>query len=89
MWRVTRKFKMTDRKEYQHVSSIPLPYTTKTGVQIGIAYQRPPQQLTYDGEIIQSALLGVRSFRFMSSGSIWYYTCLVILFIILAVVVGK
>jgi len=31
----------------------------------------------------------VRSFRFMSSGSIWYYTCLVILFIILAAVVGK
>jgi len=66
-----------------------VPYTTKSGLQIGIAYQPPVQPITHEGEIIQSALLGVRIPKFMSSGSIWYYTCLAVLFIIIAAVVGK
>lgn len=41
-----------------HISSRPLPYTTKTGIQIGIAYQPPLQKLTPEGEFIQSVLLG-------------------------------
>lgn len=41
-----------------HISSRPLPYTTKTGIQIGIAYEPPLQQLTPEGEFIQSVLLG-------------------------------
>ena len=34
------------------------PYTTKTGVQIGIRYQPPKQGLYRDDELLQAALLG-------------------------------
>ena len=40
------------------ISGRALPYTTKTGIQIGIAYQPPLQKLTPEGEFIQSVLLG-------------------------------
>jgi hypothetical protein len=66
-----------------------VPYTTKSGLQIGIAYQPPVQRITHEGEIVQSALLGVRSPKFLSSGSIWYYTCVVVLLIIIAAVMNK
>ena len=49
---------MTERKKFEHISTRPVPYTTKTGIQIGIAYQPKPQRLTQDGEFIQSVLLG-------------------------------
>lgn len=34
------------------------PYTTKTGVQIGLLYQRPAPAMTRDDELLQTALLG-------------------------------
>lgn len=34
------------------------PYTTKSGVKIGLRYQSPPPRMSRDEEIIQSALLG-------------------------------
>jgi hypothetical protein len=37
-----------------------VPYTTKTGIQIGSLYQRPLARLTADEELIQAALLGHR-----------------------------
>lgn len=36
---------------------MPTPYTTKTGIQIGILYQYPKPQLSADEELLQSALL--------------------------------
>jgi len=36
------------------------PYTTKTGVQIGIRYQPPKQGMYRDDELLQAALLGVK-----------------------------
>ena len=36
------------------------PYTTKTGVQIGIRYQPPKQGMYSDDELLQAALLGVK-----------------------------
>lgn len=35
-----------------------IPYTTKTGLQIGIRYQPPKQGMNRDEELIQSALIG-------------------------------
>lgn len=37
------------------------PYTTKTGLKIGSAYQYPLRQLSYEEERIQAALLGIPS----------------------------
>ena len=37
-----------------------VPYTTKTGVQIGLLYQKPPLQQSPEDEFIQSVLLGDR-----------------------------
>jgi len=73
----------------KHTNRNAVPYTTKSGLQIGIAYTPPAQQLTQDAEIIQSALLGVQSPKFLTNGSIWYYAFLVILFIVIAAVVSK
>lgn len=36
-------------------------YRTKTGVEIGCMYEKPLRQLSHDEEIIQRALLGIRS----------------------------
>ena len=48
---------MTERKKAEHISSRPVPYTTKTGIQIGRFYEPPRQQPTPEGEFIQSVLL--------------------------------
>lgn len=37
------------------------PYTTKTGLQIGLLYKKPPPQLSHDEEVIQSILLRDRA----------------------------
>ena len=58
MWRVTRKVIMEQRKKFTHVSSRPVPYTTKTGIQIGRFYEVPRQKLTPEGEYMQGILLG-------------------------------
>ena len=57
MWRVTRKLKMTEQKRFKHISTRPVPYTTKTGIQIGRFYEPPRQQLTPEGEFMQAVLL--------------------------------
>lgn len=59
-----------------------VPYTTKTGLQIGIAYTPPAQQLTYEGEEIQSILLGTRPTILQRNGMMVYAV------ILAAVVVG-
>jgi len=64
MWRVTRKVIMEQRKKFTHVSSRPVPYTTKTGIQIGRFYEAPRQQLTPEGEFMQSVLLGIKDSAF-------------------------
>ena len=40
-----------------------VPYTTKSGVQIGIRYQPPKQGMYRDEEIVQQALLNVQGQR--------------------------
>lgn len=35
-----------------------IPYTTKTGLQIGIRYEPPKSYMSRDEELIQSALIG-------------------------------
>lgn len=84
MWRVTRKKIMKDK----HYSQC-IPYTTKTGLQIGIAYTPPVQQLTQDGEMIQSILLGTRPSVIERNGMMLYAALLAAVFIVLAVVVIK
>ena len=37
-----------------------VPYTTRTGVQIGLLYQKPPLEQSPEDEFIQSVLLGDR-----------------------------
>lgn len=66
-----------------------VPYTTKTGIQIGIAYTPPAQQLTPEGEEIQSIMLGCRPTLVERNGMIWYAAFLAVVFIVVAVVVGK
>ena len=55
----------------KHISSKSLPYTTKTGIRIGIAYQPPLQKLTPEGEFIQSVLLGDDSFAAKRDVLLW------------------
>ena len=40
-----------------------VPYTTKSGVQIGIRYQPPKQGMSRDEELVQQALLNVQKQR--------------------------
>lgn len=63
-----------------------VPYTTKTGLQIGIAYTPPAQQLTYEGEEIQSILLGTRPTILQRNGMMVYAVVLAAVFAFLAVV---
>jgi hypothetical protein len=65
------------------------PYTTKTGLQIGIAYTPPPQQLTYEGEEIQSVLLGSRTPVMERRGLMVYAAIVAVVFAAIAVVVNK
>jgi hypothetical protein len=61
------------------------PYTTKTGLQIGIAYTPPAQQLTYEGEEIQSIMLGYRTPVMQRKGLMIYAVVVAAVFCILAV----
>jgi len=63
------------------------PYTTKTGLQIGIAYTPPVQQLTQDGEVIQSVLLGKPTPVMQRRGLMVYAVIVAAVFIFLAVVI--
>lgn len=63
-----------------------VPYTTKSGLQIGIAYTPPAQQLTYEGEEIQSILLGTRPTVIQRNGMMVYAVVLAAVFAFLAVV---
>ena len=63
-----------------------VPYTTKTGLQIGIAYTPPAQQLTQDGEMIQSVLLGTRPTVIQRNGMMVYAVGIFAVFAFLAVV---
>ena len=65
------------------------PYTTKTGLQIGIAYTPPAQQLTYEGEEIQSVLLGSRTPVMERRGLMVYAAIVAVVFMVIAVVVNK
>jgi hypothetical protein len=82
MWRVTRKQIMKASNFSQCV-----PYTTKTGLQIGIAYTPPPQQLTQDAEIIQSVLLGQPTPVMQRKGLMVYAVIVFAVFLILAAVI--
>jgi hypothetical protein len=82
MWRVTRKQIMKANNFNQGV-----PYTTKTGLQIGIAYTPPPQQLTQDAELIQSVLLGQPTPVMQRKGLMVYAVIVFAAFLILAVVI--
>jgi hypothetical protein len=82
MWRVTRKQIMKANNFTQCV-----PYTTKTGLQIGIAYTPPPQQLTQDAEIHQSVLLGQPTPVMQRKGLMVYAVIVFAVFLILAVVI--
>lgn len=62
-----------------------VPYTTKTGLQIGIAYTPPAQQLTQDGEMIQSVLLGTRPSVIQRNGMMVYAVVIFAVFMLLAV----
>lgn len=72
----------------QYVSSRPVPYTTKSGVQIGLAYQPKPQSLTQDGEFIQSVLLGDKSSLHPHRGIAAYAVVLFCVFLALAAVMS-
>jgi hypothetical protein len=65
------------------------PYTTKTGLQIGIAYTPPAQQLTYEGEEIQSVLLGSRTPVMERRGLMVYAAIVAVVFAVIAVMVNK
>jgi hypothetical protein len=63
------------------------PYTTKTGLKIGIAYTPPVQQLTHDGEVIQSVLLGSRTPVMERRGLMVYAVVVAAVIMLLAVVI--
>lgn len=83
---------MDQRKKFTHVSTRPVPYTTKTGIQIGRFYEPPRQQLTPEGEFMQSVLLKDRysAFpRFEKIGMALYMVAMITLITSIAVVVNK
>ena len=75
---------MKDIMKDKHYSRC-VPYTTKTGLQIGIAYTPPVQQLTQDGEMIQSVLLGTRPTVIQRNGMMVYAVVVFAVFAALAV----
>lgn len=92
MWRVTRKTEMTEQKRFKHISTRPVPYTTKTGIQIGRFYEPPRQQLTPEGEFMQSVLLKDRYSAFPrleKVGMALYMVAMIALITGIAVVVNK
>ena len=83
---------MTERKKFEHISTRPVPYTTKTGIQIGIAYEPPPQRMTADGEFMQGVLLGVQRPilpGFSRLGSVLYMISMVALLTTIVLVMIK
>ena len=66
-----------------------VPYTTKTGLKIGLAYQPKPQELTPDGEFIQSILLGQKTSLIRRNGMMLYAALVAAVFMVIAVVVNK
>jgi len=64
-----------------------VPYTTKSGLQIGIAYTPPLQQLTHEGEEIQSILLGNKTPVMERRGLMVYAAIVAAVFMLLAVVI--
>ena len=80
------------KKKFVHISSRPVPYTTKTGIQIGRFYEPPRQQLTYEGEHIQGVLLGNRDTVYPDREKVFltaYMIALIALVVIIAMVVGQ
>jgi hypothetical protein len=82
MWRVTRK-KIMKANQVGRCT----PYTTRTGLQIGIAYTPPAQQLTHEGELIQSVMLGNRTPVMERRGLMVYAVMVFAAFLLLAVVI--
>lgn len=66
-----------------------VPYTTKTGVQIGIAYIPPKQNLTPEGEHLQGILLGERRTFIEKMGLGAYMIVMIAVFTALAVVLSS
>jgi hypothetical protein len=62
-------------------------YKTKTGIEIGCAYQKPLPQLNFDEEIIQRLLLGTGGPYRLSMTR--YIMFLVVLFTTLALTLGS
>ena len=46
----------------KRIQRINVPHTTRSGVEIGVRYTRPMPPMSRDEELIQSALLGERSY---------------------------
>ena len=78
MWRVW-KDSMKDQNSTRCV-----PYTTKSGLQIGANYNPPMQQLTREGEDIQALLLGLKPTLIERNAMPVYMVVLVIMLILLA-----
>ena len=92
MWRVTRKTEMKEQKRFKHISTRPVPYTTKTGIQIGRFYEPPRQSLTAEGEFMQAVLLKDRRAAFPNLEKLGlglYMAAMICLFTLIAVVVNK
>jgi hypothetical protein len=47
-----------------------VPYTTKSGLQIGRLYQPPKKVMYRDEEIVQRAMLGIKNKRTFSAGGV-------------------
>jgi len=64
----------------------PLPYTTKSGLQIGCKYTPPPRYISsHDAELLQAALLGIEP-QFSQRrvlGWVAYALCIVATFVLL------
>ena len=71
-----------------HINCSLIPYTTKTGIQIGIYYQPPLRRIEHDEEIIQSILLGGQKPKLAAFNSIRFYVCAAVLLIAIAAVVA-
>lgn len=60
------------------------PYRTRTGVQIGLLYQKPLPHLSYDEELIQGVLLRDRSMVWHRAIKEWFCYILTIFVVVLA-----
>jgi hypothetical protein len=72
--------------DHKNIQRINVPYKTKSGLEIGLRYERPSPDMSRDAELIQSALLGNRSSP--SINPAWLFVAAVSCYVLVSCIAG-